>query len=76
MRPSFIGAGFAGTLMFIASLLFLYSYFVNKTPISSYELSSALTLASITVGIHALHHYIEEIYYGWNPLTGPLLPKE
>jgi hypothetical protein len=64
MRPSFIGAGLNGLIMLI---VFVYA-FMYWSKMNNYEQIIIISLIGIQLGIHALLHHMEEIYYDYNPL--------
>ena len=68
MRPSFIMQILNGLTTVIATVLFVMNYKEMDTE----TIIKMLFLMSIAFGIHALLHHYEEIYYGYNPLTGKL----
>lgn len=70
MRPSFIASGVSGVLSFIGTILILYEVFKNYNNISLLKIGELLILISIAFGIHAFGHYMEEIYFNFNPLIG------
>lgn len=70
MRVSFIVSGLSGTFAFIGTLFILYEVFKNYKNINALKIGELLILISIAFGIHALGHYMEEIYFNFNPLIG------
>jgi Mn2+/Fe2+ NRAMP family transporter len=66
MRPSFIATAISAIILLIA-IIWL---FILWKDISNYERFLGLILIGIFIAIHAFSHYIEEIYYGFNPLIG------
>jgi hypothetical protein len=64
MRPSFIAAGINGVLMLIV-IVSIISYWGE---LSNYEKMVLMSLLAIQIGLHALLHHVEEIYYHFNPL--------
>lgn len=68
MRPSFLGFIANAILMTIILILVIKQLFFEKTDnITTIYLLMGL---SIVIGIHTLHHYIEEIVFKFNPLRG------
>ena len=67
MRPSFIISAISGTIIFIATILFI----VNIKGISkdTNKFIELLLLIGIGFAIHGISHYYEEIYFNFNPLT-------
>ena len=77
MRPSFIYHQVSAIMSIIATILSLIwiitSYRQNDnlfTGNNLYQLSSILLLLSLTWGVHSLIHHSEEVFFGFNPMTG------
>lgn len=70
MRPSFIAAGINGLLLMIV-VIFTLIYWGT---IGNYEKSVLLSLIGLQIGVHALLHHVEEIYYDYNPLENKWTP--
>lgn len=66
MRPSFIATGISAILIIIAIIWFIMKW----NNMSDFEKINIFVLICIFIAIHAIAHYIEEIYYGFNPLIG------
>lgn len=66
MRPSFIASGVNGSLMMVV-IICLVIYWKK---FSNYERLILMSLVAVMIGIHAMLHHVEEIYYGFNPLEG------
>jgi len=74
MRPSFLASTLSGIIIFISIILFVINYkFLSND--NKYFINT-LILLSIALGIHALCHYFEEIYFNFNPFTGRWKPKD
>jgi hypothetical protein len=71
-RPSFIIGIISGTVIFIATILFLFNMF----KFSRYELINLLFIIGIAYGIHGIQHAYEELYFDFNPLIGKWKPKD
>lgn len=72
MRPSFLGliaTGFINLLAVVMLLLHLPSF----TPVM---LVPVLLLLGISIGVHSLLHFQEEVHYDFNPLEGKWVPAE
>jgi hypothetical protein len=67
MRPSFIGSGLAALLILFA-IIAAYQRQQNTVIV--------LLLFSIALSLHSLMHFNEELYYGWNPLSGNMIPSD
>ena len=72
MRPSFIIGIISGTVIFIATILFL----LNMSKFTQYELINLLIIIGIAYGIHGIQHVYEELYFDFNPLIGKWIPKD
>jgi len=66
MRPSFIASGINGSIMLVVTILTI----IYWGQLSDYEKIIIMSLLGIQIGIHALLHHVEEIYYNYNPLEG------
>jgi hypothetical protein len=64
MRPSFIAAGVNGFLMLCVVIYVVFSW----KELGNYERMILMSLIALQIGIHALLHHVEEIFYGFNPL--------
>ena len=68
MRPSFLG--FMANALIMTVILILVTLEFLKGKVDSLTSIYLLAILSVVIGIHSLHHYIEEIVYGFNPLRG------
>lgn len=66
MRPSFLGLILTGLLNLLAIILVA----VNFNAISPVMFIQVILLFCISIGIHSMLHFHEELYYGFNPLEG------
>lgn len=66
MRASFLSFIFCAILALIATILFLMHY----KEMDNVTIIQLLFLMTIAWGIHAIHHYYEEVYYGFDLLQG------
>ena len=64
MRPSFIGGMINGLLMVVVIVMTVMYW----TQLSDYQRIIIMALLGLLIGVHALLHHIEEIYYHFNPL--------
>lgn len=64
MRPSFIGGMINGLLMVVVIAMTVMYW----TQLSDYQRIIIMSLLGLLIGVHALLHHIEEIYYHFNPL--------
>ncbi len=67
MRPSFLGFFVNAILMTILLILTTNKLLSGTDSITTIYL---LALLSIVISLHTIHHYIEEIVFGFNPLRG------
>lgn len=65
-RPSIYGHFLNGILLFIGIIYIILS----RAQYDNKELGIIFVLLSIAIGVHALTHYFEEIFYDFNPLAG------
>lgn len=72
MRPSFLGLIATGFLNLAAVILIL----VNSASMSAIMWIQVLLLLCISIGIHSILHFYEEIKYKFNPLEGKWTPKD
>lgn len=70
MRPSFISTGISGTLAFIGTVFILIEIYKNYNNMNLLTIGMLLLLMAIAFGVHAIGHYVEEIYFNFNPLIG------
>ncbi len=70
MTPSFIGLVASGLLNLVAVVIFL----INIETISATALVQVILLLAISIGIHSLQHFQQEVHYGFNPLEGKWVP--
>ena len=73
LRPSFLAHGLNGILMGIGAIaggLWLYNdpMELGSKWITALTIVFILVLA-ILIGIHGISHALQEVYFGWNPLT-------
>ena len=68
MRPSFLGFIANALIMSVIFVLIIMEFLKGK--LDSLTSIYLLAILSIVIGIHSLHHYIEEIVFGFNPLRG------
>lgn len=66
MRPSFLGLILTGLLNLVAVILVA----VNFNAIPAVMFIKIILLFCISIGIHSMLHFQEELYYGFNPLEG------
>jgi hypothetical protein len=66
MRPSFIAGGINGLLMMVVIIMTIM-YWGQLDP---YQRTILMSLIALLIGLHAILHHIEEIYYHFNPLEG------
>jgi hypothetical protein len=64
MRPSFIVTGLNGILLLVV-IIYVMIYWGS---FGDYQRTIILSLIAIQIGIHAILHHVEEIYYHYNPL--------
>ena len=64
MRPSFIGAMLNGLLMMVIIVLTI----ANWQSLDQYQKIMSMSAIGLLLGVHAVLHHFEEIYYGYNPL--------
>lgn len=72
MTPSFLGLLFTGFLNLIAVILFL----IYSTTMTATMILQTFLLLSISIGIHSILHFQQEIHYNFNPLEGRWFPKK
>lgn len=72
MTPSFLGLIFTGFLNLIAVILLL----IYSTSMSAPVLIQYILLLAISIGIHSILHFQQEIHYNFNPLEGKWYPKQ
>lgn len=66
MRPSIVISALSGII-----ILYVFFTFVSLLPsLSAKEKLNFLLLLSIALGIHAIQHSTDELYYDFNPLVG------
>uniref|UniRef100_A0A6C0BLM1 Fatty acid desaturase n=1 Tax=viral metagenome TaxID=1070528 RepID=A0A6C0BLM1_9ZZZZ len=70
MRPSYLAAGMNGVLMAGVVILALIYWSI----MDGYQKVMVISLISVQLGVHAILHHIEEIYYDFNPLEGKWSP--
>jgi hypothetical protein len=70
MRPSFLGLIATGLINLVAIVLLL----VNLKAFSAVMLVQVVLLLGISIGIHSILHFQEEVHYGFNPLAGRWRP--
>ena len=74
MRPSFISSVISAIIFIVALLYFII---VKHNIKDDHNHIIILFLLAIVIGLHSLHHYIEEIYYNYNPLkTFTIIPND
>ena len=71
MTPSFLGLIATGFLNLIAVILFL----VNVEAMSMTIIVQVVLLLAISIGIHSMQHFQQEVHHGFNPLEGRWFPK-
>lgn len=71
MRPSFLGLMATGFLNLIAIILIA----INFKAISPVVMVQVVLLLCISIGIHSMLHFHEEVHYGFNPLAGRWAPN-
>lgn len=64
MRPSLIAGSINGFLMFIVIIMTIMYW----RTWNNYSRTIVMSLLSLQIGLHALLHHVEEIYYNFNPL--------
>jgi hypothetical protein len=67
MRPSFLGFIANAILMTILLVLIINKLLLGTDTLTTIYL---LALLSVVISLHTIHHYIEEIVFGFNPLRG------
>lgn len=67
MRPSFILSAISGTIILIATIMFIINIKTVSSNINTFI--ELLLLIGIGFGLHCISHYYEEIYFNFNPLT-------
>ena len=70
MTPSFIGLIATGFLNLIAVIMFL----VNVGSMQAAVILQVVLLLAISIGIHSVQHFQQEVHYGFNPLEGRFVP--
>ena len=66
MRPSILASSISAILIIIVAIML----FNNYKSFDIYQIAILLSLISIYLGVHSIHHYYEEIYFDFNPLVG------
>ena len=66
MRPSILASSISALLIIVVLVIFCKDY----KNLNTYQIAILLSLVSISLGIHSIHHYYEEIYFNFNPLVG------
>lgn len=69
--PSFIGM-IVGVFFLVYGVIL---FFVNLKKISIKDVIIILLLISIAISFHAVLHFLNEIYYNFNPIQKILNPK-
>lgn len=72
MKPSFLGLIATGFLNLLAVILIL----VNSASIDAPMLIQITLLLCISIGIHSMLHFQQEIHYDFNPLEGKWIPQD
>ena len=72
MTPSFLGLIISGFLNLIAIILII----VNFNVITSAMFVQFVLLLAISIGIHSVLHFQQEVHFGFNPLEGKWKPRE
>lgn len=72
MKPSFLGLIATGFLNLLAIILVL----VNFNAITSAMFIQIVLLFAISIGIHSMLHFQQEIHFDFNPLEGKWVPRE
>jgi len=72
MHPSFASLAITGILIFVAIVMTI----MNFNALKIYETIMILFLMAISIGIHGIQHFNEDLFYDYNPLHGQLLPKD
>lgn len=75
-RPSFINHQIASVLGVIASIIGFYWLITQYRNINNYEIFIFFILLSISWGISSHLHFMEEVHYDYNPLTGDFEIKD
>ena len=66
MRISILVSSLSALLIFPILFIFYNDY----RNLNSFQIAILISLISICLGIHGIHHYYEEIYFNFNPLVG------
>jgi len=66
MRPSFIAQVASGFLLIAGVII----YILNLKEFTPKTIMYTMFFLSIAISVHGILHHYEEIYYGYNPLTG------
>lgn len=66
MRPSFIASVLSGLLILYAFILVILNY----KKINIKDIIIIILLFALVLGLHAIHHYYEEIFFNFNPFIG------
>lgn len=70
MRPSFLYHQIHVPLVFLGAIILFYLLYAGEINFMSYECANLMFLFSIAIGIHALIHFDEEVYFDFNPMAG------
>ena len=72
MHPSFASLVITGLLIFVAIIMTI----INFNGLRPYESIMIIFLMAISIGLHGIQHFNEDLFYDYNPFHGQLLPKD
>jgi len=71
LRASFIYHQITAMFSIISTIVLIYSLFYYKhNKINSFQLAIITLILSISWGIHAIIHFLEEYIYDFEPISG------
>ncbi len=73
LRASFIYHQITAIFSIIATITVIYAlYHYKHNKINSFKLSMIILILSISWGIHAVLHFLEEYIYDFEPISGSM----
>jgi len=72
MHPSFISLAITGLLIFVSIIMSI----LNFNALTIYETIMILFLMAISIAVHGIQYFNEDIFYDYNPLYGQLVPRD
>ena len=71
LRASFIYHQITAMFSIIATIVLIYAmYYYKYNKMNSFQLATIILILSISWGVHAIIHFLEEYIYDFEPVSG------